>query len=136
MKLVNSGHAEPMVVEAEGKGVTGRRLVNSSDGATRIALKHFEVAPGGYTAHRAYHSERVIYILAGHGALRSTAGDRDLADGDTALLQGGEKHQIINHGASTLCFLCMTPTLRDWQEEPPWQQRNSAGPVRDRRAVQ
>jgi quercetin dioxygenase-like cupin family protein len=136
MKLVNSFQAEPMVVETEGQGVTGRPLVNSSDGATRIALKQFEVAPGGYTAHRAYHSERVIYILAGEGALRTAAGDRELTSGDTALLQGGEKHQITNPGAGILCFLCMTPALRDWHEQRPWPQLDAAGGAGNGRADQ
>lgn len=110
MKLVSGDRAVAGTLEAEGRGVQVRSLVNSWDGATRIVVKHFQIARDGYTAYRSYHCERVIYVLCGKGMLRTVAGECNLASGDTALLQGGEKHQIVNSGVDALSFLCVTPT--------------------------
>ncbi|MBK8915601.1 MAG: cupin domain-containing protein [Phycisphaerales bacterium] len=97
-------------------GATGARmrmLVGPSDGASNFHMRHFEVAPGGFTPHHQHDYEHEILILRGSGTARSEAGDRPFRAGDVIWVPPNEVHQFLNTGAEPLEFICLIPAPRD-----------------------
>jgi quercetin dioxygenase-like cupin family protein len=98
------------VEDEDAKNVEIRWLLHGPDGAEKFHMRRFTVAPGGHTPYHQHDWEHEVYILEGHGAVRSTEGETAVGPGDCMLIPGGQEHQFRNSGAEPLTFLCMVPS--------------------------
>jgi quercetin dioxygenase-like cupin family protein len=94
-------------------GATMRMLVGPQDGAANFHMRHFEVAPGGFTPHHQHDYEHEILILRGRGVALSEQGERTLGPGDVVWVPANELHQFRNSGSEPLEFICLIPAPRD-----------------------
>jgi quercetin dioxygenase-like cupin family protein len=113
-----SEHAQTPVTMAGASGAKMRMLVGAADGATRFHMRHFEVAPGGFTPHHQHDYEHEILILNGRGLARSEQGDRPFRAGDVIWVPANELHQFQNTGAEALEFICLIPAPQDCSVAP------------------
>ena len=111
MKHVHYTDVPADTVEKDARGVRIRWLITDRDNAPNFAMRHFEIAPGGYTPHHEHAWEHEVFILAGAGSILSTDGEKPLNPGDVVFLPAGEKHQFRNAGDQPLELLCLIPNL-------------------------
>jgi quercetin dioxygenase-like cupin family protein len=107
------GHAQKKVTMPGASGAKMRMLVGPEDGAANFHMRHFEVAPGGYTPHHQHDYEHEILILKGAGIAKSCDGERAFKSGDVIFVPANEMHQFINPGDQPLEFICLIPAPRD-----------------------
>jgi quercetin dioxygenase-like cupin family protein len=105
---------EQKTVEMPGAtGARMRMLVGPADGARNFHMRHFEVAPGGFTPHHQHGYEHEILILKGQGIAESEQGQRPLQAGDVIWVPANEMHQFRNTGPQPLEFICLIPAPQD-----------------------
>jgi quercetin dioxygenase-like cupin family protein len=112
--------AEAGEVGAEGaSGVAMQMLVGRADAAPTFAMRHFIVAPGGYTPRHNHPWEHEVYIV--EGRLRTEVQDqtRELSAGDVVLIPGGAMHQFVNDSDQPARFLCMVPLESECGRDVP-----------------
>lgn len=107
-----SEHEQTAVTMPGASGAKMRMLVGPAEHATNFHMRHFEVAPGGFTPHHQHDYEHEIVILRGEGVARSAQGDRPLHPGDIVWVPPNELHQFLNTGAQPLEFICLIPAPR------------------------
>ncbi len=90
-------------------GCQVRWLVDEQQGAPNFAMRHFEVAPGGYTPRHSHPYEHEVFVLEGTGVVYEGDQEHRLAPGDVVLVVPGEVHQFRNTGEVPLKFLCLVP---------------------------
>ena len=103
--------SEP-VAEPGASGVTIRWLITDKDGQTDFCMRHFEVAPNGYTPAHEHSWEHQVYILEGEGTVLDGDQRRPFKRGDVVFVPPGAKHQFTNTGDTTAQFLCLIPSPR------------------------
>ncbi len=97
-------------VQMEGStGAKMRMLVGPEDGAGNFHMRHFEIAPGGFTPHHRHDYEHEILVLAGTGVAKSEQGDHPLKTGDVVFIPANELHQFRNSGRDPFQFICLIP---------------------------
>lgn len=106
-------HEQKPVTMPGASGAQMRMLVGGDDGARNFHMRHFEVAPGGFTPHHQHDYEHEILILRGRGAALSAAGERVFQAGDVIWVPPNEMHQFRNTGAEPLEFICLIPAPQD-----------------------
>lgn len=106
-------HDQSPVTMPGASGAQMRMLVGPEDGATTFHMRHFEVAPGGYTPHHQHAYEHEILILKGEGVARSEQGERPFRTGDVIWVPANEMHQFRNTGPVPLEFICLIPAPQD-----------------------
>ena len=88
-------------VEREGFRVRRARLGRQA-GAERLGASLFEIEPGNapFPLHFHLGNEELLIVLSGSTALRTSAGERELDEGEVVSLPAGEEgiHQVINRG--------------------------------------
>lgn len=112
IKQINAHEQKPVTMP----GATGARmrmLVGPEDGARNFHMRHFEVAPGGFTPHHQHDYEHEILILKGEGVAKSEQGDRPVRPGDVLFVAPNEMHQFVNTGPGALEFVCLIPAPMD-----------------------
>jgi len=110
MKVKPIGEHEQKEVALEGAhGARMRMLIGPEDGATTFHMRHYEIAPGGYTPHHRHDYEHEVLILKGSGLVRGEQGDRHCRLGDVVWLPPNELHQFRNTGSEPLEFICSIP---------------------------
>lgn len=99
-------HRVPAFTTKDGSEI--RELLSHRNSCIRNqSLAEARVAPGMTTVlHYHPRTEEIYYILSGVGRLRVGEEWREVAAGDAVAICPGEVHQITNHGAETLVFLC------------------------------
>ena len=90
-------------------GVTVRWVIDEKDGAPYFAMRVFDVAPGHATPFHPHWFEHEVFVLAGHGVLRSEDGETPLEPGSVAFVPGDQVHQFINKGDDVFRFICLIP---------------------------
>jgi quercetin dioxygenase-like cupin family protein len=98
--------------EVRMKGASGakmRMLIGPDEGAPNFHMRHFQIAPGGFTPHHQHDYEHEIVILKGSGTAKTEQGDRDISAGDIIYVPANEQHQFINPGNEPLEFICLIP---------------------------
>src|SRR5262249_55928732 len=90
-------------------GCQVRWLVDETLGAPNFAMRHFEVAPGGYTPKHSHPYEHEVFVLEGSGVVVEGDVEHSLEPGDFVLVTPDEVHQFRNTGHVPLKFLCMVP---------------------------
>jgi quercetin dioxygenase-like cupin family protein len=100
------------VTEPGADGVAIRVLIDESIGAPTFAMRHFEVAPEGFTPFHSHPWEHEVYVLSGNGKVRHKGGDTTMKEGVFVYVAPGEEHNFVNTGTVPLVFLCMIPVAR------------------------
>jgi len=114
MKIESIESHEQNDVQMDGAaGARMRMLIGPGDGAGNFHMRHFEVAPGGYTPHHSHDYEHEILVLEGRGVAKSEQGERSFAAGDVIFVPANERHQFQNAGADPLKFICLIPAPQD-----------------------
>lgn len=108
VKSIESHEQSPMPM-AGAEQVKMRMLIGPDDGAANFHMRHFEVAPGGFSPHHQHNYEHEILILSGQGVAKSEQGDRPFKAGDVIYVAPNEQHQFLNNGDSPLQFICLIP---------------------------
>ncbi len=91
-------------------GARMRMLIGHEDAAPNFHMRHFEIAPGGFTPHHSHDYEHEILILSGTGLARSEQGDRPFKTGDVIFVPANERHQFVNNGGQPCTFICLVPS--------------------------
>src|SRR3569832_577125 len=91
------------------EGCRVRWLLGEGDKAPTIAMREFEVQPGGHTPKHFHDNEHEVYVIAGHGTIGDGDQERPLAAGDVVLVSPYDVHQFLNTGYEPMCFLCLIP---------------------------
>ena len=112
MKARHYTEVAAQVVEEGAKGVKIRWVINEGDGAANFAMRHFEIAPGGFTPHHTHPWEHEVFILTGRGKVVGPEGDKPLSPGTVVFVPPGEEHHFANDGAEPLTLLCLIPMAR------------------------
>jgi len=112
VKPIDEHEQKPVTMEGA-SGAKMRMLVGPNDGAANFHMRHFEVAPGGFTPHHRHDYEHEILILRGRGVAQSEQGERPLAAGDVVWVPANELHQFRNTGEEPLEFICLIPAPKD-----------------------
>lgn len=94
----------------ESRGFRVRSLFSQEQGARKLALRLFELSPGGELPYHAYVWEQELFVLDGTGTVRSPEEELAIAPGDAILIQAGEPHQLTA-GDDGMRLLCATPIL-------------------------
>jgi quercetin dioxygenase-like cupin family protein len=114
VKHVRSADRKPQPVMVEGGvGVRKGSLITEGDGAPTVAMRLFEIEPGGHTPWHAHDWEHVVYIVDGRGTLKTEHGDADFEPGDALLVPPNDEHNFVNRGEGRLRFLCIVPHKGD-----------------------
>jgi quercetin dioxygenase-like cupin family protein len=98
------------VDEPGASGVTIRWLITAQDGRTDFCMRHFDVAPGGFTPEHEHDWEHQVFILEGEGTVLGGAETQPFKAGDVIFVAPGERHQFRNTGDGTARFLCLIPS--------------------------
>ncbi len=110
MKVMNYTDVPAEEVAEEGANrVVIRWLITSKDGAPNFSMRHFEIAPGGYTPLHSHGWEHEVFILHGKGKVVREGKDVPIKEGDFVFVPQGEEHQFRNQSDSTLTLLCLIP---------------------------
>jgi len=109
MKHVNVKDVPAETVEEGAVGVKIRWVIDENDGAERFVMRHFELAPGGFSPRHDHEWEHEVFIVKGTGIVTGKDGDEAFRPGDVIFLPGGEQHQLRNTGSEPVEFICLIP---------------------------
>jgi len=112
VQSIQSHEQKPVTMEGA-SGAKMRMLVGPAESAPNFHMRHFEVAPGGYTPHHQHDYEHEIVILSGGGVAKSEQGERTFSAGDIIFVPANEKHQFLNPGKEPCTFICLIPAPKD-----------------------
>ena len=82
-------------------------------GLTQLGASYFEVKPGeaAFPLHAHYLEDEIIYVIAGEGTYRFGDDRHAVKAGDFVAAPAGRAemaHQLVNTGAETLKYLCIS----------------------------
>ena len=100
-------------VEEGAKDVKIRWLITKDMGAEHFLMRHFEIAPGGYTPLHQHPWEHEVFVLSGHGAVHNGGQDHPCNPGDVVFMPADEEHQFKCAGQEPLTMLCLIPATDD-----------------------
>lgn len=101
--------AQPVHMEGA-KAVTVRVLLGPQDGAPTVAMRLFELAPGGHTPFHAHDFEHEVIILDGDIAVVTPDGPRPVQKDDVLLVPANAQHQFQNRSdTDSARFICLVP---------------------------
>jgi quercetin dioxygenase-like cupin family protein len=110
MKVSKTSDVPKKAVDVEGaEGVQIRWLISKDDGADNIAMRMFEVQPGGHTPLHTHPHEHEVLGVEGNGVLVFEGSEHEFGPEDVIFVPGGKEHQFRNTGDSILRFLCIIP---------------------------
>ncbi len=117
-RSINSMEGTP--VHGDGvQGVTMKLLVGRDDNAPTFAMRHFSVAPGGYTPKHQHPWEHEVLVLSGEGEVECGGEIALISGGDSLFVPSNDVHQFRNTGNHPLEFLCLVPIESDCGEAVP-----------------
>ena len=85
--------------------------ISKEDGSPHFSFRVFTIAPNGHTPYHRHPFEHLNYVIEGEGVLVTEGGEeRDIKEGDFALVLPDEKHQYKNKSESApLIMICAVP---------------------------
>lgn len=101
--------SDASVTEEGAKGVKIKWLISTDNGAPTFLMRHFTVAPGGFTPYHSHDWEHEVYVLEGEGKVRYDDREEKIASGDAILIPPNRRHQFQASADKALKFLCMVP---------------------------
>jgi len=109
MKHVHYTDVPAEEVEEGARGVKIRWLISEGDGARRFVMRHFEIAPDGYTPLHGHPWEHEVFILSGRGVVACAEGEKPFKPGDVIFMPALETHQFRNTDTRPVEMLCLIP---------------------------
>jgi quercetin dioxygenase-like cupin family protein len=110
MKVERSANIAKSPVDVEGaRGVQIRWLISKEDGAANIAMRMFELEPGGCTPLHTHPHEHEVFVLEGNGLFVCEAKEYEFGPEYVIFVPGNKQHRFRNAGKSVLRFLCIIP---------------------------
>lgn len=110
MKILNYKDMEPSpVTNEDAQGVTVRWLIAREDEAPNVAMRLFEVEPGGNTPLHTHPWEHEVFILDGSGVVWNDGDEVAVGPGTAILIHPGEEHCLRNTGEGVFRFICLIP---------------------------
>jgi quercetin dioxygenase-like cupin family protein len=110
MKITNVNDVPAERVEMEGvKDCSYRVALSARDGQLSMAMRFFEVAPGGHTPFHHHPYEHEIFVTEGSGTVWREGREVPLKAGDVLFIPADEKHQFKNAGNAPFKFMCLIP---------------------------
>jgi quercetin dioxygenase-like cupin family protein len=110
MKVEKSSEVPKQAVDVAGaKDVGIRWLISKDDGADNIAMRMFEVQPGGHTPLHTHPHEHEVFIVEGEGRFVYEGDEHAFEAEHVIYVPGGKEHQFRNTGESVLRMLCIIP---------------------------
>jgi quercetin dioxygenase-like cupin family protein len=91
------------------RAVTKQVLIGPAEGATRFALRYFEVAPGAASALDRHPHDHGVLVVKGRGRVRLGSARETIGVGDVIYVAPDEVHQFESLGPEPLGFLCVVP---------------------------
>jgi len=111
VKITNVRDIPAEKVEMDGvKDCRYRVALSSRDGALSMAMRFFEVAPGGHTPLHQHAYEHEIYVLEGAGTVWRDGQEVTIKPGDVLYIPADEQHQFKNAGQQPFKFMCLIPS--------------------------
>jgi quercetin dioxygenase-like cupin family protein len=104
-------HVKKIVPVMEGaKGIFKQVPLSKADGTPNFSFRVFTIQPGGHTPLHRHAFEHLNYIIEGHGVLVEEGKERELKQGDFALVLPNELHQYKNTASKgNLVLICGVP---------------------------
>jgi quercetin dioxygenase-like cupin family protein len=94
-------------------GVTVRWLITKKDGASRYAMRRFEIEPDGQINLHSHAEEHEIYVLSGKARVFNDEGFETIAiPGDVLFVPPYETHGYETVSEDPFSFLCIIPLLK------------------------
>jgi quercetin dioxygenase-like cupin family protein len=110
MKIEKSANVAGKAVEVKGaKDVQIRWLISKEDGADNIAMRMFELEPGGHTPLHTHPHEHEVFIVEGEGIFVYEGKEYEFGREHVIFVPGNKEHQFRNAGSSLLRLLCIIP---------------------------
>ncbi len=111
MKITNLKDIPAENVEMDGvRDCRYQVALSSRDGELSMAMRFFEVAPGGNTPLHNHPYEHEIYIMEGTGTVLRDGQEVSLKPGDVLYIPSDERHQFKNAGTQPFKFMCLIPS--------------------------
>jgi len=111
MYVTRLDKVEKSVPEMEGaKGIYKQIPLSRKAGVPIFSFRVFTIEPEGHTPFHQHAFEHMNYVISGEGILVADDGERELREGDFALVLPGEKHQYKNSSENqSLVIICAVP---------------------------
>ena len=109
MKLINYKDIPQVTIEEGARGVQIRWIITEEMGAKNFAMRHFEIAPDGFTPLHSHDWEHEVFILNGSGLIVGDVTERSFGQGDVIFVHENETHQFKISGYKPLSLLCLIP---------------------------
>ena len=111
MRITQLNKVEKTVPKMEGaKGVFKQVPLSRADGVPTMSFRVFTIEPEGHTPLHQHPFEHMNYIIKGAGVLVSKDGERQVKEGDFAMVLPDELHQFKNASKTQdLVFICAVP---------------------------
>ncbi len=110
MKVINYKDVPPVTIEEGARGVQIRWIITEEMGAKNFAMRHFEIAPDGFTPLHSHDWEHEEFILNGSGIIVGDGTEKSFGQGDVIFVPENETHQFTNSGDKPLSLLCLIPS--------------------------
>ena len=108
MKVEKSSDVPKTSVELDGaKDVEIRWLISKDDGAENIAMRMFELRPGGHTPLHTHTHEHEVFVVQGEGIFVCEGKEYKFDREYVIFVPPNKEHQFRNDGNSVLRFLCI-----------------------------
>ncbi len=118
VRHADAANATPVQMDGV-KDVRMQIMVGREDDAPNFAMRHFVVAPGGYTPHHAHPYEHEVFIVEGELDAECEGETRQVRAGDVLYVPSGAVHQFRNTSAVTVRLLCLVPLASDCGQPVP-----------------
>jgi len=110
MKVEKSSNIAKRPVEVEGARDTEIRwLISKDDGAENIAMRMFELQPGGCTPLHTHRHEHEVFVIEGQGVFVFEGQEHEFDAEYVIFVPPNKEHQFRNAGDSILRMLCIIP---------------------------
>ncbi|MFH2057039.1 MAG: cupin domain-containing protein [bacterium] len=95
------------------RGVGLRVAIAKEDGARDLAMRVYELDPGGFTPLHSHPWEHAVFIVRGSGKIFDGKKECRLEQNDCLYIAPDEKHQITNTGDQTMLVISVVPIKED-----------------------
>lgn len=95
------------------RGVTKRVLIGRKENAPGIAMRYFEVQPGGNSSLESHPEIHEVFILRGKGKVLLGDVHYPIFEGDVVYVEPDEQHQFLASEGEILGFICCAPRHGD-----------------------
>jgi uncharacterized cupin superfamily protein len=109
MNVVHTNQMEWVAAMSKGPFENRRKAL----GGEKLTCSLWELAPGkkSFPFHMHHVTEEALFVVSGHGKVRSQSGLSAIGPGDyVSFLPGQDAHQLINDGTEPLVYVGMAAT--------------------------